>query len=78
MILFLLLMLGLTVASGWLLTWDSFWGEDWLEDLHGLFADITLGAASIHVSAAVVMGYVQGMPLIRTMITGKRTVFRKH
>ena len=43
MVLFLLLMLVAVVLSGWLLTWDMFWGEGWLEDLHELLATIVMG-----------------------------------
>ena len=60
------------MITGWLLTWDQFWGEGWLEDLHELFATITMWAVVVHVSAVVVMGNVLGIRLIRTMITGKR------
>lgn len=72
MVLFLLLMLGLTVVSGWLLTCDDFWGEDWLEAWHGWLAGIMQVAVAIHVSAVVFMEYGRGMHLIRPMLTGKR------
>lgn len=72
MVLFLMLMLVLVILSGWLLTWDMFWGEGWLEDLHELFATVVMAAVVIHVSAVFVMGMLTGIPLLRTMITGKR------
>ena len=72
MVLFLLSMLIAVVVTGWLLTWDQFWGEGWLEDLHELCATVTMWAVVVHVSAVVIMGNVLGIRLIRTMITGKR------
>jgi cytochrome b len=74
MVLFLLLMLVAVVLSGWLLTWDMFWGEGWLEDLHELLATIVMGAVLVHVSAVFIMGALTGIPLLRAMITGKRPV----
>lgn len=74
MVLFLMLMLTGVAISGWLLTWDSFWGEGWLEDLHELLANVVMGAVVIHVSAVFLMGAITGIPLLKTMITGKRQI----
>lgn len=74
MILFLLFMLSVLAMSGWMLTWDRFWGEEWLEELHEWVANVVMGAVVIHVSAIVIMGAITGISLIRTMITGKRSI----
>lgn len=74
MILLLLALLAAIVMTGWMLTWDAFWGEGWLEDLHEILADITMGAVVIHISAVVIMGWRYNIPLIKTMLTGKRNI----
>ncbi|OUD15391.1 cytochrome b/b6 domain-containing protein [Thioflexithrix psekupsensis] len=72
MIFLLLLLLSLTVISGWMLTLDTFWGVEWVEETHEMAANLTLLAVIVHVSAVVIMGKVLGISLIRPMITGKR------
>lgn len=51
---------------------DYFWGEDWLEQLHGWIADVVLALACLHVAAAVVESVRQGENLPLSMITGRR------
>lgn len=72
MVLFLLLGLSVTVISGWMLTWDAFWGEDWLEDIHELAANAVMLAVCVHVSAVILLGHRFKIALIRPMLTGKR------
>lgn len=73
MVILLLLMLAVITLSGWMQTWDMFWGEDWLEEVHEIAANITMFLVGIHVAAVVIMTKVTGIPLLRTMLTGKRT-----
>jgi cytochrome b len=63
----LVLLLGLT---GWLQTTDAWFGEEWLEELHELLADGLLVAAGVHAAAALVMGRLERVRLVRAMITG--------
>ncbi|HPY42210.1 MAG TPA: cytochrome b/b6 domain-containing protein [Thiolinea sp.] len=72
MVILLLTMLLVITMSGWMQTWDMFWGEEWLEEFHQLAANITMGLVAIHVAAVVMMTKVTGLPLLRTMLTGKR------
>ena len=73
MVILLLSMLAIITLSGWMQTWDQFWGEEWLEEVHEIAANITMFLVAIHVSAVVVMTKVTGIPLLRTMLTGKRS-----
>lgn len=73
MVLLLLLMLAIITLSGWMQTWDMFWGEDWLEEVHEIAANLTMCLVAVHVAAVVIMTKVTGIPLLRTMLTGKRT-----
>jgi len=76
MVIALLVMLGIVSFSGWMQTWDRFWGVDWVEELHETSANITMIMVVIHVSAVVLMGRVTGIPLIGPMLTGKRKINR--
>jgi cytochrome b len=73
MVILLLIMLAVISLSGWMQTWDQFWGEAWLEEVHEMAANFTLLLVVIHVSAVIVMTKVTGIPLLRTMLTGKRS-----
>lgn len=63
----LVLALGLT---GWLQGTDTFWGEEWLQELHEWLANGLLLAAGLHAAAAIVMGRLERVNLVRAMVTG--------
>lgn len=63
----LVLALGLT---GWLQGTDLFWGEDWLEALHEGLAGTLVGLAGLHALAAIVLSRLEGVDLVRAMLTG--------
>jgi cytochrome b len=66
------LMLGLAVTGFMMEEIDFFWGEDWLEELHEVLANLTMAAVVIHVSAVILMQKTLGVELVRPMLTGKR------
>ena len=63
----LVLALGLT---GWLQGTDLFWGEAWLQELHEGLAAALLWLAGLHALAALVLGRLERVPLVRAMVTG--------
>lgn len=65
----LVLGLGLT---GWLQGTDTFWGEEWLEELHEALANGLILAAGLHASAAILMGRLERVRLVRAMVTGRK------
>lgn len=71
-----LMMLGLMLAilllgvSGWLQGTDAFFGEEWLMELHEVLANALMLAAGLHAGAAIVMGRLERVRLVRAMITG--------
>lgn len=65
--------LGLGV-TGYLMETDRFWGEDWLKEIHEVFANSLYLLVPVHVISAIVMGRLQRQNLIKSMITGKKTV----
>lgn len=68
----LVLLLGLT---GWLQTTDMFFGLAWLQEGHEWLANGLLLAAGLHAAAALLMGRLERVNLVRAMLTGvKRPV----
>ena len=65
----LVLALGVT---GWMQGTDAWFGEEWLMELHEDLADALLMAAGLHAAAAIVMGRIERVRLVRAMITGKK------
>ena len=49
---------------------DQFWGEPWVEELHETLANIIIGAAVLHVGAAIVESVRQRENMPWSMITG--------
>lgn len=57
-------------ATGWLQGTDAWFGDERLQDLHALLADSLLWAAGLHAAAAIVMGRIERVHLVRAMVTG--------
>lgn len=72
MILALMTGVVLTGISGWMQGLDAFWGEDWVEELHELCANLTLLLVFVHVCAVLLFSWLGPVNLVRTMITGRR------
>lgn len=72
MILTLMALLAAVSVTGWMLTLDAYFGEEWLEDLHELIANAILGLAVIHVLAAIYESMRHRENLILAMITGRK------
>jgi cytochrome b len=65
-------LLGLLALSGWLMRLDYFWGDEWLQNLHALFAYLLLAAVGVHIAAAVLMSILHRENLIAAMIHGDK------
>ena len=63
----LVLALGIT---GWLQGTDTFWGDEGLQDLHEVLAHVLLIAAGLHAAAALAIGRLERVRLVRAMVTG--------
>jgi len=70
MILFLLAMVGVIGATGWLMTTDWGWGSEVLEELHAGAVNLTLSAVVLHVAAAIFESVRHRENLVRAMVTG--------
>ena len=61
--------LGLT---GWLQTTDTYWGVEWVQELHEALAEGLLWLAGLHAASALVMGRIERTRLIKAMVTGTK------
>lgn len=62
----------LTGLSGWMLQLDVFWGEDWAEEIHEFFANLSMALVLVHVGAVLLLSWLGPVNLVRTMLTGRR------
>ncbi len=77
-ILLMALILGLGTTGFMMEEVDRFWGEEWVEELHELLANLTMAAVVVHVTAVFVMQRWTGVELLRPMITGRRRVSKRN
>ncbi len=70
MILILMGLLASVSITGWMLTLDAYFGDERLEEIHGVLADAILAMAGIHIAAAFYESVRHNENLILAMITG--------
>ena len=70
MIVALLSCAGAAGLSGWLYTTDTFWGIEWMEDLHEAFANLLLFLVACHVAGVIFTSFRGHENLVRSMING--------
>lgn len=61
--------LGLT---GWLFNTDLFWGEPWLDALHGLLADLLMALVALHVLGVLYASLRHRENLVAAMVHGRK------
>lgn len=72
MIVVLLSTLLAVAGSGWLMTQDSFFGSEWLEELHEVLANGLLVLVALHVAGAMLTGWLHGENLVKAMVSGRK------
>jgi cytochrome b len=72
MIIALLVMLAGAGITGYMMTSDVFWGEEWIEDIHEAFANLTVGLVIVHVLGVLFSSLMHGENLVKSMVTGQK------
>lgn len=72
MIIALLVMLIGTGITGTMMTIDAFWGAKWVEEIHEVFANLTVGLIVFHVLGVLLSSFEHGENLVKSMITGRK------
>jgi cytochrome b len=72
MMLALMALLAAVSITGWMLTLDSYFGNEPLEDLHEALANSILFFAGLHVAAALFESWKHDENLVWSMITGRK------
>jgi cytochrome b len=74
MVLALLTLLVGTGVTGHMMTTDAFWGAQWVEDMHGTLANLTVVLIVVHVLGVLAASVQHRENLVRSMITGRKRV----
>lgn len=72
MVLLLLASITGICITGHMMTTDTWWGVDWVEELHEAFAFGALGLIGLHLAGVVLASYEHGENLVRSMFTGTK------
>lgn len=59
-------------VTGYMMTTDAFWGAKWVEEVHKLLANATLGLILLHVLGVLVASIQHRENLVKAMITGRK------
>ena len=74
MVIALLVMLAGTAVTGHMMTTDAYWGAKWVEDVHEILANLTVGLIVLHVLGVLAASFEHGENLVRAMVTGRKRV----
>ena len=72
MVIALLAMLAVITTTGIMMTSDAFWGVEWVENVHGLAANLTIALVGLHLAGVLVASVEHQENLVMAMITGRK------
>ena len=72
MVLALMSLMAVTAFTGWMMTRDAYFGEDWVQNLHSLSAHGLLLLVFVHVGGVLLASARHRENLVRAMITGQK------
>ena len=70
MVILLIAMISGIVTTGYMMTTDTWWGIEWVEDVHKTLVYATLGLIVLHVAGVILASIEHRENLVRAMITG--------
>ena len=62
----------LLMVSGWASRLDMFWGDERVEEVHTVLADLLMAAVAVHVLAVVAMSVIWRENLPAAMVSGRK------
>jgi len=74
MVVALIVMLIGTSTTGYMMTTDTFWGAAWVEEVHEVLANLTVGLVVVHVLGVLVASFEHRENLVTGMITGRKRI----
>lgn len=72
MVVTLLVAISGIVTTGYMMTTDTYWGIEWVEDTHEVLVNITLGLVLFHIGGVLLTSLEHKENLVRAMITGRK------
>ena len=72
MVVGLIVMLGATSVTGYMMTPDGYLGSKAMEELHGVLANVTMALVALHVLGVFAASLQHRENLVRAMITGRK------
>jgi cytochrome b len=72
MMILLMVLLSGVCLTGWMMGLDAFWGEDWLQEVHGTLANAIMVLALFHAAAALFESFRHRENLVLSMVTGRK------
>ncbi|MBI5262579.1 MAG: cytochrome b/b6 domain-containing protein [Bradyrhizobium sp.] len=61
-----------TCTTGFMMTTDAYWGAKWVEEVHELFANLTVGLVVGHILGVLVASFEHKENLVASMISGRK------
>jgi cytochrome b len=72
MVMALLFSISITAYSGWLMTTDQYFGDDWMQGLHSTAASFTVLLVALHLIGVILASWRHRENLVRAMVTGTK------
>lgn len=72
MVITMIVALAATSITGYMMTTDAYLGAKWVEEVHEVFANLTVGLVLLHVIGVLATTFQHRENLLKGMITGRK------